>query len=136
MTSRFQGTIPHHDYQIKHFKSRNPVFNIPRRNEPVATDAIFSDTPAINDGSTMAQFFVGKDTLVCDTYGIKSQKQFINTLYDNIKSRGAMNTIITDDGNMKSQRKLLIFSGSSSSSNMNQNHTTNIKTKQNSTMVL
>ena len=34
-------------------------FNIPRRNEPVATDTIFSDTPAINDGSTMAQFFVG-----------------------------------------------------------------------------
>ena len=63
---RFGGTIPHHDYLKKHFKSRNPVFNIPRRNEPVATDTIFSDTPAINDGSTMAQFFVGKDTLVCN----------------------------------------------------------------------
>ena len=44
----------------------------------------------------MAQFLVGKDTLVCDAYEIKSQKQFINTLYDNIKIRGAMNTIITD----------------------------------------
>ena len=59
VTSRFGGTIPQHDYLKKHFKSRNPVFNIPRRNEPVATDTIFSDTPAINDGSTMAQFFVG-----------------------------------------------------------------------------
>ena len=74
VTSRFGGTIPQHDYLKKHFKSRNPVFNIPRRNEPVATDTIFSDTPAINDGSTMAQFFVGRDTLVCDAYGIKSQK--------------------------------------------------------------
>ena len=46
----------------------------------------------------MAQFFVGKDTLVCDAYVIKSQKQFINTLYDNIKSRGAMNTIIGNGG--------------------------------------
>ena len=62
VTSRFGGTIPQHDYLKKHFKSRNPVFNIPRRNEPVATDTIFSDTPAINDGSTMAQFFVGRDT--------------------------------------------------------------------------
>ena len=60
--SRFGGTVPQHDYLKKHFKSRNPVFNIPRRNEPVATDTFFSDTPAINDGSTMAQFFVGKDT--------------------------------------------------------------------------
>ena len=57
----------------------------------------------------MGQFFVGKDTLVCVAYGIKSQKQFINTLYGNIKSRGAMNTIITDGGKYESQRKLLIF---------------------------
>ena len=74
VTSRFVGTIPHSDYLKKYFQSRNPVFNIPWRNRPVATDTIFSDTPAINDGSTMAQFFVRKDTLVCDAYGIKSQK--------------------------------------------------------------
>ena len=80
VTSRFGGTVPHHDYLKKHFKSRNPVFNIPRRNESVAKDTILSDTHAINDGTTMAQFFVGKDTLVCDAYGIKSQTQFINTL--------------------------------------------------------
>ena len=30
VTSRFGGTIPQHDYLKKHFKSRNPVFNIPR----------------------------------------------------------------------------------------------------------
>ena len=65
-----------------------------------------SVTPAINDGSTMAQFFVGKDTLVCDAYGIKSQKQFINTLYANIKSRGAMNTIITDGGKYEISKKV------------------------------
>ena len=54
----------------------------------------------------MAQFFVGRDTLVCDAYGIKSQKQFINTLYDNIKSRGAMTTIITDGGNYEISKKV------------------------------
>ena len=79
------GTAPHtQDYIKKHFKSRNPVFNIPRRSEAVATDTIFSDTPAVDDGSTMAKFFCGCDTLVCDAYGIKSIKQFINTLSDNI----------------------------------------------------
>ena len=45
------GTVPHtQDYIKKHFKSRNPVFNIPRRSEAVATDTIFSDTPAVDDG--------------------------------------------------------------------------------------
>ena len=52
----------------------------------MATDIVLSDTPAIHDGSTMAQSFIDKDTLVCDAYGIKSQIQFINTLYDNIKT--------------------------------------------------
>ena len=93
------GTAPHtQDYIKKHFKSRNPVFNIPRRSEAVATDTIFSDTPAVDDGSTMAQFFCGHDTLVCDAYGIKSTKQFINTLSDNIRKWGAMDTLITNGG--------------------------------------
>ena len=48
----------------------------------MATEAVFRDTPAIHDGSTIAQFSVSKDTMVCDAYGIKSQKQLINTLYD------------------------------------------------------
>ena len=52
--------LPH----IPRITSRNilsleiPVFNIPRRSEAVATDTIFSDTPAVDDGSTMAQFFL------------------------------------------------------------------------------
>ena len=93
------GSAPHtQDYIKKHFKSRNPVFNIPRRSEAVATDTIFSDTPAVDDGSTMAQFFCGRDSLVCDAYGIKSTKQFINTLSDNIRKRGAMDTLISDGG--------------------------------------
>ena len=54
----------------------------------------------------MAQFFVGRDTLVCDDYGIKSQKQFINMLYDNIRFRGAMTTLITDGGRYEISKKV------------------------------
>ena len=38
------------------------------RSEEVATDTIFSDTPALDSGVTMAQIFVGKRTLVTDVY--------------------------------------------------------------------
>ena len=101
------GTAPHtQEYIKKHFKSRNPVFNIPRRSEAVATDTIFSDTPAVDDGSTMAQFFCGHDTLVCDAYGIKSTKQFINTLSDNIRKRGAMDTLISDGGKYEISKRV------------------------------
>ena len=101
------GTAPHtQDYIKKHFKSRNPVFNIPRHSETVATDTISSDTPAVDDGSTMAQFFCGRDTLVCDAYGIKSTKQFINTLSDNIRKRGAMDTLISDGGKYEISKRV------------------------------
>ena len=93
------GTAPNtQDYIKNHFKPRNPVFSIPRCSEAVATDTIFSDITAVDDGSTMAQFFCGHDTLICDAYGIKSTKQFINTLSDNIRKWGAMDTLISDGG--------------------------------------
>ena len=50
----------------KHLKSRNPALNIPRRHEAVATDTVFSDTPAVDSGVKQAQVFVGRDTLVAD----------------------------------------------------------------------
>ena len=80
----------------KHFKSRFPALNVRRRNEPVATDTIFSDVPAIDDGSTCAQIFVGRHSLLGDAYGCKSDSQFINTLEDNIRKRGAMDLLISD----------------------------------------
>jgi hypothetical protein len=55
----------------------------------VATDTICSDTPAIGCGVTSAQLFVGTKTHTADVYPIKSNKQFVNTLLDNITQCGA-----------------------------------------------
>ena len=65
-----------------HLKYRNPALNVPRRHEAVATDTVFSDTPAVDSGVKQAQVFVGRDTLVADAYPMKSGKQFVNTLED------------------------------------------------------
>ena len=46
----------------RHLKSRNPALNVPRRHEPVATDTIFSVTPAVDSGVNQAQVFVGRDS--------------------------------------------------------------------------
>ena len=89
-----------------HFKSRFPAFNIPRRSEEVAIDTIFSDTPAIDSGVTMAQSFVGKRTLVTDVCPLKSQKQFVNTLEDNIRFRGAMTKLISDYAKVEISNKV------------------------------
>jgi hypothetical protein len=79
----------------QHWRSSFPACNVKRRNEPVATDTVFSDTPAVDCGVTAAQLFVGRESLVADVYGLKTDKYFVNTLEDNIRERGAMDKLIS-----------------------------------------
>jgi hypothetical protein len=83
------------------FKSPNPAINVPRGNEDLATDTFYSDTPTVDDGSTMGQFFCGTTTLVCDVYGMKTEKQFPDTLEDNIRERGAPQSLLSDHAAVK-----------------------------------
>ena len=80
----------------RHLKSRNPALNVPRRHESVATDTIFSDTPAGDSGVKQTQVFVGRDLLVADVFPMKSGKQFVNTLENNIRRRVAMDILLSD----------------------------------------
>ena len=54
----------------KHYKSPYPANNVHRRDESVATDTINSNTPAIDNGSKIAQFFVGTTSMFSDVYGM------------------------------------------------------------------
>ena len=91
----------------KHLKSRNPALNIPRRNEAVATDTVFSDTPAVDSGVKQAQVLVGRDTLVADAYPMKSGKEFVNTLEDNIRRWGAMDKLLSDSAKTEISNKVM-----------------------------
>jgi hypothetical protein len=55
--------MPHGTILKKRHKSPFPALNMKRRDEPVATDTVFSDTPAIDGGETCAQIFVGAKLL-------------------------------------------------------------------------
>ena len=90
----------------RHLKSRNPALNVPRRHEAVATDTVYSDTPAIDSGVKMAQLFVGKESLVSDIYPMQSGQQFVNTLEDNICRCGAMDKLISDSAKNEISHKV------------------------------
>ena len=64
--------MPMCTHLLKSYKAPHPACNVHRRNEPVASDEVFSDTPAIDGGETSAQIFVGTESLVTDVYGMKS----------------------------------------------------------------
>ena len=104
-TTRLGQTTLHWPMR-KHYKARNPALNIPRRNEAVATDTIYSDTPAINGGQKYAQLFVGRRSLVTDVYPLKSLKEFVNTVEDEIRKRGAMTKLISDSAAVEISKKV------------------------------
>ena len=62
--------MPMSTHLKKRFKSPYPALNVHRRNEPIATDTVYSDTPAIDGGETHAQLFVGTESLVTDVVGM------------------------------------------------------------------
>ncbi len=83
-------------------KSPFPAHNVFRQNEPVASDMIFAEVPAIDTpGYTMAQFFAGRKLLVCNIFGMTTTREFVNTLEDIIRKRGVMDKLITDSARVE-----------------------------------
>ena len=71
-TTQYGRYVRQDDVLLKHFKSRFPALNVRRRHEEVATDTVFLDTPAVDDGAKCAQLFVGRQSLFADAYGMKT----------------------------------------------------------------
>ena len=51
--------IPKNTITWKHYKSPLPGLNVHCRQEAIATDTVFADTPSVDNGSTSTQIFVG-----------------------------------------------------------------------------
>ena len=78
--------------------SPNPILNIPRRHEEVATDTLYSDSEAIDDGSTAAQFFIGRKSHFRSVRPLgRTDKNFPQVLFDEIRKYGAMDKLISDN---------------------------------------
>ena len=67
-----------------------------RLHEYTATDKVSCDTLNIDNGSTSAQIFIGKDTLLTGVYSMKSYKKFTSVLSDNMRQCGTMGKLIVN----------------------------------------
>ena len=54
----------------------------------------------------MAQILAGKDSLVSDVYPMHSSKQFVHTLEDKTRFRGAMSKLISDYAQVEISNKV------------------------------
>jgi len=95
-TTQFATNVMAGNKILQTIKSPWPANNVRRRNEPVAKDTIKAQVPAVDNGSTMAQLFIGRKSLLSDAYGVKTDAAFNNTLEDNIRLRRAMDKLISD----------------------------------------
>ena len=77
-TTQYAG-IPMSTVLKKRYKAVYPALNVHCRSEPVATDTVYSDTPAIDLGTTSDQLSVRTQSLGIDVYAMKSNREFINT---------------------------------------------------------
>jgi len=64
----------------KWYKSPFPTLNAHRTDKLVAMDTIYSNTPTVDSGTTIAQVFVGTKSLINDVYAIKTDWQFAKLL--------------------------------------------------------
>ena len=91
----------------KRFKAPNPALNIMRRNEDVATDTIYGPCAAVHNGSTAAQFFIGRKSgfVAIEPLG-KSDALFHEALKKHIRRYGAMDTLISDNAKAQISQKI------------------------------
>ena len=96
----------------RHWKSRFPGANVPCRNEIVATDTIFSDTPAWDDGigghggCTMLQFFCGTDSEFTAGFPMADETQVFKAVQDFIRYYGAPKALFSDNAKSEIANKV------------------------------
>jgi hypothetical protein len=89
------------------FESANPALNVHCRNEDVACNIIYADEPSFDDGSTAAVVFVGISSMVTNVYGVKNDRQFVNTLEDQITALGTPTRLLSDNGSAEARQSAL-----------------------------
>ena len=93
-----EGRIP----MRRHTKSRFPGANVPHMPETVAADAIFSDTPALDDGvtghggCTILEIFHGCDSSLTEGIPVTKKSDFPQAFSDFIRKWGAPASLFTD----------------------------------------
>ena len=75
--------------------------------KPYAPTPGYADVPAVDDGSTCFQYFCGYESLFSEVYGMKTEKQFVNTLQDSIRRRGAPTKLISDRAQVEISNRVL-----------------------------
>ena len=96
--------VSHHVSHIflQTFQSHVPATSISHSNEPVATNTMFSDEPALGSNATPVQIFILHNSEYVNDYGGTTDHDVSHTLEQNIMNQGAMDVLTSN--NLKSNQ--------------------------------
>jgi hypothetical protein len=95
-TTRYYQSVPNQNRITDTIRSHFPAANAPRRHELVAGDTVFFDLEAWG-GAKCCQFFIGRRSYFMSVWPMKTDGDFVNALEDEIRFRGAMDVLFTDN---------------------------------------
>lgn len=95
----------------KFYRTPNPAANIQRRSEAVVTDMVYFSVPQLHGGYTQAIFYCGVESLHAAIHGVKSgsSTEFLGTLQEEVRKRGAMTKLISDRGSNLISKQVVDF---------------------------
>ncbi len=88
-TTQFGRSIASDYPLMSTHKSPFPAYNVTRRSEAVATDQVYSDTPAVCGGETTAQLFVGRKSIVSDILACQERTHWTQYFSEKWNMNGA-----------------------------------------------
>ena len=91
--------MPPSGYLCRRHRSPNSAANYYRRSEIDCTNTIFGDVPAVDNGATAAQLWVGKTLKFTTVHALKglTEDDIFFTLQDRIRNHGALEHITADN---------------------------------------
>ena len=95
-TTRYYQSVPNQNRITDTIRSHFPAANGPRRHELVAGDTVFFDLEAWG-GARCCQFFIGRRSYYMSVWPMRTDGDFVNALEDEIRFRGAMEILFTDN---------------------------------------
>ena len=94
--------MPPSGYLRRRHRSPNPAANYYLRSEIDCTDTIFGDVPAVDNGATAAQLWVGKSSKFTTVHALKglTEEDILLTLQDRIRNHGAPEHVAADNADV------------------------------------
>eukprot|EP00536_Pseudo-nitzschia_multiseries_P015981 jgi/Psemu1/219753/e_gw1.991.23.1 len=94
---------------FKRFQSPQPAMNVRPFNDDILSDVVYSDTPAINGGSKIAQDFFGRKSHIIHVEEMRTTADFLPCLQNFVRQWGRPLRLLCDHGSYQSSKSVLDY---------------------------